>query len=58
MSVQFYVDGVATGSAVSTNLPADGVGFSPMFGIVTTDTSAKLVDIDYLGLFLDTGDRV
>jgi len=55
--VQFYVDGVATGSPVTTNLPADGVGASPVFGCRTQIAASRSLDVDFVGLFLDTGDR-
>ena len=56
-SVQFYVDGAAVGSAVTTNLPAAGAAMSPQWGLVTLNGTAKYIELDYYGAFFNTGDR-
>ena len=62
VGVQFYVDGAAVGSVVTTNLPEDAYGLSPIFGAIGTsgngDTSGdKILEIDYFGFFAPCGDR-
>ena len=56
-SIQFYVDGVATGAAVTTNLPAAGISVSPQWGLITINAAAKYIELDYIGAFFNTGDR-
>lgn len=60
--VQFYVDGVPTGSVITTNLPPDGYGLSPCIGIVGrvdegTTVGVRSVQFDYFGFFAPCGDR-
>tara|TARA_Y100000310_G_scaffold92966_1_gene90546 strand:+ start:3347 stop:4267 length:921 start_codon:yes stop_codon:yes gene_type:complete len=55
--VQFYVNGAAVGSVVTANLPDAGYALNLVWGVRTTDTNATTMDIDYIGLFLPTGNR-
>ena len=61
--VQFYLDGTAVGSVVTTNLPPDAYGLSPHFGCNGTSSTEETTDgdkamqIDYFGLFAPSGPR-
>ncbi len=55
--IHFYADGVEVGSKVTTNQPAAGVAANPMFAIRTAAAAAKQVELDYVGFFLNSGDR-
>jgi hypothetical protein len=63
VGVQFYVDGAAVGSVVTTNIPSDGEFLSPQFGTAGTVTGegttsgSKEGDTDYFGFFSPCGDR-
>jgi hypothetical protein len=45
-SLQFYVDGVAAGAAITTNIPS--VVITPSFVCQATGTGTPVVDIDYV----------
>lgn len=51
--IQFMVDGVDAGLEITTNLPASTDALTPVIGVATTNSSAKVLDID---TFLLVGD--
>jgi len=55
--VQFYVNGAAAGALVTANLPDAGDALNLVWGVRTTDGNATTVEIDYIGVWLPTGDR-
>lgn len=52
-SVQFFTNGTATGTPVTTNIPtATGRGTSIGFGVLkSAGTTARFVDVDYVHIF-------